>query len=319
MESEPPVFDAPSPFQPSRRTTLKLMLGLSLAWRFPVAGATASGALLKRTIPGTGETVPAVGLGTSDEFSIAPGESIEPLREVLQRFVELGGRLIDTAPAYGNAEEVIGRLVAQLGIRDQLFTATKVSVRGAETGIAQMQRSEQLLGKRPLDLLQVHNLIDVATQLENLRRRKAAGHVRYIGITHSRTSAFADLERLLRSERLDFVQLNYSFTEPEAEDRLLPLAADKGVAVITNRPFENGALFRKVKGKPLPDWASEFDCKSWAQFSLKYILSHPAVTCAIPATSNPRHLADNMAAGLGPLPDARTRRRMRELGASFTS
>ena len=317
MEGEPTVRDALNFFQLRRRTTLKLIVGAGLGWRWGIASATASGSLLTRKIPSTGETLPAIGLGTSDEFSIAPGESVEPLREVLQRFVELGGRMIDTAPAYGNAEEVIGRLVGELGIGDRVFMATKIGVHGKAAGVEQMQRSEQLLKKRPLDLIQVHSLIDVGTQLENLRRWKDAGRTRYVGITASKASAFTDLERLMRSEKLDFVQLNYSFTEPDAEKRLLPLAADKGIAVITNRPFENGALFTKVKGKPLPAWASEFDCRSWAQFSLKYILSHPAVTCVIPATSNPRHLIDNMAAGVGALPDARTRERMRELGAVY--
>jgi diketogulonate reductase-like aldo/keto reductase len=300
-----------------RRTTLKVLLAACFAGRWGIADAVSSGPILTRAIPSTGEKIPVIGLGTSDEFSISPGEDLESLREVLRRFVELGGRLVDTAPAYGNSEEVIGGLVAELGIARRLFIATKVGTRGREAGVAQMETSARLLKKQPLDLLQVHSLVDVETQLKNLRAWKEAGRVRYIGITHSRVSAFGDLERLLRTEKLDFVQLNYSPTEPDAEQRLLPLAADKGVAVIVNRPFENGALFRKVKGKRLPDWAGEFDCTSWAQFSLKYIISHPAVTCVIPATSNPRHLADNIGAGTGRLPDERTRRRMRELAASL--
>ncbi len=304
-------------FRLHRRAVLKLILAATLAPRWGGANVPRSNQILARRIPGTGETLPAVGLGTSDEFGVAPGDNLEPLREVLRRFVALGGTLVDTAPIYGNAEEVIGRLVGELGIEKQLFLATKVRTYGKEAGIEQMQSSERLLGKRPLDLMQVHSLIDLQTQLENLRRWKEAGRVRYIGVSHSRVSAFEALEHLLRSERLDFVQLNYSFTEPDAEQRLLPLAADRGVAVIANRPFENGALFRRVKGKPLPEWATEFDCKSWAQFSLKYILSHPAVTCVIPATSNPKHLVDNMGAGVGRLPDERTRRRMREAGASL--
>jgi len=272
--------------------------------------------MLTRAIPSTGEKLPVIGLGTSDEFSVSPGEDLGPLREVLRQLLALGGTMVDTAPAYGNAEEVIGGLVAELGIANKLFIATKIGARGREAGIEQMENSERLLKKRPLDLIQVHSLRDVETQLKNLRAWKEAGRVRYIGITHSRVSAFGDLERLLRNEKLDFVQLNYSPTEPDAEQRLLPLAADKGVAVIANRPFENGALFRKVKGKPLPEWAADFDCTSWAQFSLKYIVSHPAVTCVIPATSNPRHLVDNMNAGIGRLPDERARRRMREFAAS---
>ncbi|MDZ7749737.1 MAG: aldo/keto reductase [Halofilum sp. (in: g-proteobacteria)] len=269
----------------------------------------------RRRIPGTGEAIPVIGLGTSDEFETA--EDLGRLREVLRRFHELGGTVVDTAPIYGNAESVIGRLVADLGLADALFLATKVRARGRRAGLGQMERSRELLGKRPLDLVQVHSLVDVRTQLRNLRRWKEAGWVRYIGVTHSRVSAFGELEEVMRSEPLDFVQLNYSFTEPQAERRLLPLAADRGMAVMVNRPFENGALFRAVRGRPLPDWVAAFDCESWAQFSLKYILAHPAVTCVIPATSNPKHVADNMGAGTGGLPDEATRRRMREIGAAL--
>ena len=253
-----------------------------------------------------------MGLGTSDEFE-STGENIEQLREVLRLFIDLGGRLVDTAPGYGNAEQVLGNLMNDLGIIEKTFVATKVRTRGRQSGESQFQTSERLLKKRPLDLIQVHSLVDVETQLDNQRRWKDAGRVRYIGITHSRVSAFKELEQLMRMEQLDFVQLNYSFTEPDAEERLLPLAADQGIAVIANRPFENGALFRRAKDKALPDWAADFDCESWAQFSLKYILAHPAVTCVIPATSNPLHLVDNMEAGTGRLPDEGMRSRMREL------
>ena len=300
-----------------RRSALKVLLAAVLAGRSRIADAASNKPMLTRAIPVTGERLPVIGLGTSDEFSLSPGDDLEPLREVLRRFVETGGTLVDTAPAYGNAEEVIGGLVGELNIARRLFVATKLLARRSDAGVAQMESSERLLNKRPLDLLQVHSLVDVATQLRNLRAWKDAGRVRYIGVTHSRTSAFEELERVLRTERLDFVQLNYSFTEPEAERRLLPLAADRGVAVIVNRPFENGALFRKVKGKPLPDWVRDFDCNSWAQFSLKYIVSHPAVTCVIPATSNPRHVVDNLGAGTGRLPDESTRQRMRKLAASL--
>ena len=261
--------------------------------------------------------IPVVGLGTSDEFESTSGQNLDPLREVLRRFVDVGGTLIDTAPVYGNAESIIGQLTNELSLTKQLFLATKVRTHGKQAGIDQMERSEQLLNKKPLDLLQVHSLVDVDTQLVNLRHWKDTGRVRYIGITHSRVSGFAALERLMQNETIDFVQLNYSFTEPDAERRLLPLAADKGIAVLANRPFQNGAMFRQVKGKSLPAWAADFDCNSWAQFSLKYILAHPAVTCVIPATSNPKHVVDNMGAGLGALPDARTRRRMREYVASL--
>jgi aryl-alcohol dehydrogenase-like predicted oxidoreductase len=296
---------------------MKFLLAAGLTGRWRIANAASSRPMLARAIPSTGETIPVIGLGTSDEFEISSDDNLDPLREVLRRFIELGGTLIDTAPAYGNAEEVIGGLVNELGISERLFIATKVLARGRQAGAAQMKMSARLLNKQPLDLVQVHSLVDADTQLENLRHWKEAGRVRYIGITHSRASAFDDLERLLQKEKFDFIQLNYSFTEPDAEQRLLPLAADKGVAVLVNRPFENGALFRRVRGMPLPEWAGEFDCGSWAQFSLKYVISHPAVTCVIPATSNPGHLVDNMGAGTGGLPDKRARHRMRALAATL--
>lgn len=299
-----------------RRTVLKFMAaGLAVPWASVRAAPEQQ--LLTRKIPATGEMLPAVGLGTSDEFEAAPGADLELLREVLRRFHELGGKLVDTAPVYGNAEEVIGGLVTDLGLSGELFLATKVRSRGRQAGVEQMMRSESRLGKQPLDLLQVHSLVDVETQLQTLRRWKEAGRVRYIGITHSRVGAFDDLERVMKKQPLDFVQLNYSFTEPRAESRLLPLAADKGIAVLVNRPFQNGALFRAVEHRALPAWAMEFDCESWAQFSLKYILSNPAVTCVIPATSNPVHMVDNMGAGTGGLPDKEHRRRMREIGVSL--
>jgi len=303
--------------QIDRRAFVKQVLALAAALGLDTTNAAQGGSMLKREIPGTGEQLPVVGLGTSDEFEGGAGQDLDPLRAVLRRFVALGGTLIDTAPVYGNAEAVIGQLLAELGIGGQVFVATKVRTRGQQAGLEQMQRSERLLKKHPLDLLQVHSLVDVGTQLDNLRRWKDAGRVRYIGITHSRVSAFDELERLMQNEPLDFVQLNYSFMEPDAERRLLPLAAEKGIAVLANRPFQNGAMFARVKGQPLPEWAAEFDCKSWAQFSLKYILGHRAVTCVIPATSDPDHLVDNMGAGLGALPDDRVRRRMREYVASL--
>lgn len=297
----------------SRRSFCKLLTGALLIPHADISFAS-NADIRRRRIPGTNETVPVIGLGTSDEFEGGPGANLDRLREVLRRFRDLGGTLVDTAPIYGNAESVIGDLVSRLDLADELFLATKVRTSGREAGLEQMERSQERLGKRPLDLMQVHSLVDWGTQLRNLREWKDAGRVRYIGVTHSRVSAFEELERVIRSEPLDFVQLNYSFTEPQAEDRLLPLAADRGMAVMVNRPFENGALFRAVENRHLPDWAEDFGCESWAQFSLKYILAHPAVTCVIPATSNPKHVADNMGAGTGRLPDEPNRRRMRELG-----
>ena len=266
---------------------------------------------LKRPVPRTGEMLPAVGLGTWMTFDVgtSPTERA-PLREVLQKFVELGGSVVDTAPMYGRAESVVGDLVNELDVRKRLFLATKVWTEGREAGIRQMETSMQRLRTTRLDLMQVHNLVDVDTQLQTLRAWKQQSRIRYLGITHYAASAYAALERLMKNEELDFVQFNYSMDEREAEQRLLPLAQERGIAVIVNRPFERAGLFGKVRGAQLPGWAAEFDCSSWAQFFLKYILAHPAVTCVIPATSKVKHLEDNMQAGLGRLPDAKTREKM---------
>ncbi|MDQ3732070.1 MAG: aldo/keto reductase [Pseudomonadota bacterium] len=304
----------------SRRDWLKLAMasGLVTAGIRMEMGTTSAASglpILSRQIPSTGEMLPAVGLGTSDEFETA--DDLGSLREVLRRFVAMGGAVIDTAPGYGEAESVVGGLISQLGVGDELFVATKVSSYGEQAGLDQMEKSQRLLRIEPLDLIEVHSLVDVETQLENLRRWKDLGRVRYIGITHHDLAAHDELERLMRTEKLDFVQFNYSVSEPQAEQRLLPLAANRGIAVLTNRPFENGELFSVTEGKPLPVWTKEFDCESWAQFSLKYVLAHPAVTCVIPATSNPKHVVDNMRAGLGRLPDERMRARMRGFAATL--
>jgi diketogulonate reductase-like aldo/keto reductase len=218
---------------------------------------------------------------------------------------------------YGRAEEVIGELTSSLGIREKLFLATKVWTRGKQSGIQSMKRSMALLRTNRIDLIQVHNLVDVNTQLATLQEWKQQGRVRYIGITHYESGALSEIEKLMRSEKFDFLQINYSLMEPDAEERVLPLAQERGVAVIANRPFGAGDLFGKVRSKPLPDWAAEFDCRSWAQFFLKWIVANPAITCAIPATDKPRHLEDNMQAGIGRLPDVKTRRRMVELVSSL--
>jgi len=294
----------------SRRAVLRLLAGATLAWGSG-KGFAASGAILRRQIPSTGEALPVVGMGTSRTFDVGTGEAQRrPLAEVLNRFTRMGGALVDTSPMYGSAETVLGDLASGLGIQPRLFYATKVWTTGREEGIHQMETSMRRLRVDKIDLMQVHNLVDWRTQLKTLRDWQARGRIRYLGITHYVTSAFDDLERVIKAEPLDFVQLNYSIATRDAEDRLLPLAAQREVAVLVNRPFERGALFRKVRGRPLPDWAAELDCQSWAQFFLKYVLSHPGVTCVIPATSKPEHLADNMRAGHGRLPDATQRRRM---------
>ena len=267
--------------------------------------------ILSRSIPSSGEKIPVVGLGTWQVFDV--GDSpIErgPLKDVLTRFVQLGGKVIDSSPMYGRAEGVIGDLTNELHLRDELFLATKVWTSGEQAGIDSMERSLQRMRAQRLDLMQVHNLVDVDTQLATMRSWKEEGRIRYLGITHYVDSAFPEVEKIMRREQLDFLQINYSIIDRKAEERILPLARERGVAVLINRPFASGDLFSRVRSKPLPEWATEFDCKSWPQFLLKWILGNGAATCAIPATSNVRHLEDNMAAGLGRLPDEKMRQRM---------
>jgi len=275
------------------------------------ASQTATQEMLKRAIPSSGEKIPVIGLGTWQVFDVGPdpGER-QPLEEVLARFVTLGGRVVDSSPMYGRAEQVIGDIAAKLKLRSTLFLATKVWTTGKEQSIASMERSLAKLQTDRIDLMQVHNLIDARTHLATLRDWKKQDRIRYFGITHYNSSAYPELANLLRTEKVDFVQINYSLGEREAEKEILPLAQERGVAVLINRPFGGGDLFSRVRQKPLPDWAGEFDCHSWAQFLLKWIVAHPAVTCAIPATGNVRHLEDNMQAGLGRLPDAKLRSRM---------
>ena len=271
-------------------------------------------AMITRAIPSTGEQMPVIGLGTWPVFDVGQdGEARAPLREVVRGLVAGGGRMIDTSPMYGRSEGVVGDLVAELGLRDTVFLATKVWISGRERGVDQMARSATLLKSPVIDLMQVHNLVDWRTQLTTMRDMKAKGRLRYIGITHYTTSALADLARLLESEDgIDFVQCGYSLDTREPEKRLLPVAAKRGVAVIVNQPFEQGDLFRKIRGKPLPDWAGEFDCASWAQLFLKYLLGDAAVTAVIPATNKPDHLQDNLKAGGGRLPDAKQREQIRQ-------
>lgn len=276
----------------------------------PAAGP---GAIITRPIPRSGEALPVVGLGTWQTFDVGPNapERAE-LKEVLRRLVELGARVVDSSPMYGAAERVVGDLAADLGLHSKLFIATKVWTSGREAGIRQMENSFRLLRTERIDLVQVHNLLDLATHTKTLREWKKAGRIRYLGITHYHEGAHRDLERLVKTRDYDFVQFNYSMSEREAEDRLLPACADSGTAVLINRPFAQASLFGRVKGKPLPQWAAEFDCTSWAQFFLKYLLGHPAVTCVIPGTRRTTHLEDNLKSGIGRLPDAALRKRMVE-------
>jgi aryl-alcohol dehydrogenase-like predicted oxidoreductase len=266
-----------------------------------------------RPIPASDEEIPVIGMGTWQTFDVGESEPERaPLRTVLRAFFEAGGRVIDSSPMYGRSEEVVGDLLAELDLLDPAFLATKVWTSGRDDGIRQMEESFRKMRTRTMDLMQVHNLVDWRTQLDTLGAWKREGRVRYVGVTHYRLGAFDELERIIRGESIDFVQLPYSIAVREAEARVLPAAADNDVAVLVMRPFEGGSLFSRVRGRRLPDWAVEFDCESWAQFFLKFILGHPAVTCPIPATSDPDHMRDNVRAGYGRLPDEAMRRRMVE-------
>lgn len=275
--------------------------------------AAGAEAMISRAIPSSGEAMPVIGLGTWQVFDIGPGDPARAkLAEVLRLLVDAGGRMIDTSPMYGRAEAVTGDLVAGNGLRPRVFLATKVWTGGREAGVAQMRRSAELLRSPVLDLIQIHNLLDWRTHLATLRRLKEDGRVRYIGITHYTTGSLPELAHLLETEPgIDFVQCGYSLETRDAEIRLLPVAAEHGVAVIVNQPFETGGMFRRVRGRSLPDWAAEFDCASWAQLFLKYVIADPAVTCVIPATAKPEHMADNLKAGFGRLPDSKQRERIR--------
>jgi aryl-alcohol dehydrogenase-like predicted oxidoreductase len=271
--------------------------------------------LLLRKIPSSGETIPAVGLGTSGPFEVGESERDRaPLREVLGAFFDNGCTLIDTSPMYSTAEAVLGDLLTAEQ-QAKAFMATKVWTpnsggHGAQKGIEQMQRSMQLLGHPRIELMQIHNLVDLDAHLKTLRGWKDAGKIKYVGITHYTTSSYPDLISIIGREKIDFVQFNYSVGTREAEKRLLPLCAEKGVAVVINRPFEDGNLFTAVQGKPLPAWAADFGATSWAQVFLKFILAHPAVTCVIPATGKVRNLVDNVGAAYGALPDSKHREKI---------
>jgi diketogulonate reductase-like aldo/keto reductase len=269
--------------------------------------------MLTRPIPSSGEEMPVVGLGTWPVFDVGADEGARrPLREVVRRLLDAGARMIDSSPMYGRAEGVAGDLLADLGARPRAFLATKVWTSGRDAGIAQMRRSAGLLRGEVVELMQIHNLVDWRTHLATLRQMKADGRVRYIGVTHYTNRALPELAHILETEPgIDFVQCGYSLAARAAERDLLPVAAARGVAVIVNQPLGQGSLLRRVREGPLPEWAAEFDCASWAQLLLKYILAEPAVTCVIPATGNPEHMSDNLAAGFGRLPGADQRRRIR--------
>jgi diketogulonate reductase-like aldo/keto reductase len=289
---------------PRRRALLALLAAGALKPSFAQDG------IMTKRIPSTGEALPIIGVGTWQTFDVGNDPSARaPLREVLKL---LNRNLIDSSPMYGSSEAVAGDLIAELGMRDKLFVATKVWTNGRDAGIAQMETSFRRLRVERMDLMQVHNLADVGTHTKTLLDWKDKKRIRCVGITHHTSSAYAEVERAMKTRQYDFLQINYSLGEKESERRLLPLAQELKIAVIANRPFAEGALFRRVKGKPLPPWAAELGIESWAQYFLKWIVAHPAVTCTIPGTGNPKHMKDNLGGGHGPLPDESERRRMAE-------
>ncbi len=264
-----------------------------------------------RAIPSSGEQIPAVGMGSWITFNVGPIPALRDARvNVLQTFFDMGGGMVDSSPMYGTSEEVIGYCLGKIENDKSLFSATKVWTVSRDMGIRQMEQSEKLWGLKKFDLMQIHNLLDWDAHIKTLVKWKAEGRIRYIGITTSHGRRHDEFEKLMKSLPLDFVQFTYNILDREAEARLLPLAAEKGIAVICNRPFQRGALFDKFQRHPLPTWAQDIDCANWAQFLLKFIISHPAVTCAIPATSRVDHMTENMGALKGRLPDTKTRERM---------
>ena len=270
-----------------------------------------------RLIPGTDEEIPVIGLGTWQTFDVGNSETERaPLKEVLKVLIDHGGSVIDSSPMYGRSEEVVGDLTTELQLKDKIFEATKVWTSGREAGIEQMNDSVNLMRVNRMDLMQIHNLLDWRTHLETLRKWKDENKIRYIGITHYNSSGYAELEKIMKTEEIDFIQINYNLAVRGAAERILPLAKDKGIGVLINRPYQGGSLFRITKNKVLPEWASEFDAKSWGQFFLKFILAVPAISCIIPGTSKPKHMLDNVQAGFGKLPSAEHQRKMIELVSS---
>ena len=269
--------------------------------------------MLKKAIPSSGEQIPVIGMGSSRTFDAGADTEVRArLTQVLQAFFDQGGGLIDTSPMYGSSEQVLGELLANIRNKGSLFTATKVWTEGREEGIAQMQQSMRLLRVPVIDLMQIHNLLDWEVHIETLEEWKRQGQIRYIGITTHRGYDHDQLAYVMENYPLDFVQFSYSIANRKAEQQILPLAAERGIATMVNRPYQRGEIFRHVKGKELPAWATDIDCHSWGQFFLKFVVSHPAVTCTIPATSKVHHMLDNMGAGFGRMPDTQQRQRMHE-------
>ena len=299
-----------------RRTAIKAGFGLGVAMLWPRDGLLAQAQpLIQKKILSSGESIPIVGIGTARRYEEVKSEAEKaPLRDTIRQFQALGGKVIDSSPSYGTAEAVVGELVEGLKIRDSLFLATKVSLRnvGREEGIKQIEESFKKYRTNKLDLIAVHNLRDTETQLRTLREMKQAGRIRYVGITTSFDNQYGEFEQTMKKENLDFIQVDYALDNRDAGERIIPLAGDRGMAVMINLPFGRGRLFNAVQGKKLPEWAGEFDCQSWAQFFLKYIVSHPAITCAVPGMAQAKYVVDNLGAARGRLPDAAVRRRMEQ-------
>src|SRR5688572_15198726 len=299
-----------------RRTVIKAGLAFGATMLLPQGGQSAQAQpLLQKKIPSSGEGIPIIGIGTARRYEEVKTDGEKaPLRETIRQFQALGGKVIDSSPSYGTAEAVVGELADGLKIRDSLFLATKVSLRntGREAGVAQIEQSFKRLRTNKIDLIAVHNLRDTGTQLRTLRDMKQAGRIRYVGITTSFDNQYAEFEQVIKKETLDFIQVDYALDNRDAGDRIIPLAGDRGSAVMVNLPFGRGRLFKAVQGKKLPEWASEFDCQSWPQFFLKYIVSHPAITCAVPGMARTEYVVDNLGAARGRLPDGATRRKMEQ-------
>jgi aryl-alcohol dehydrogenase-like predicted oxidoreductase len=307
MIERPGTTESPTPM--TRAEFLRLSAGAiaacALGGRALQSIASPAPAMRTREIPSTGEPLPVIGLGTYQGFDVAPGSAANAqLPEVLRALFAAGGSVIDSSPMYGRAEATTGELLAAAGSRSRAFLATKVWTRGRDAGRRQIDESLRLLRADPIDLMQVHNLLDWRTHLPTLHELKAAGRIRYVGITHYSAGAYDELAAVMRAERFDFLQINYSLDEREAERLILPLAAERGMAVLINRPFGGGGLLRRLRDRPLPGWAAEIGAATWAQLLLKFVLSQPAVTCAIPGTGRPEHMADNARGGIGPIPDS---------------
>lgn len=303
----------------TRHTRREILAALSsLGALSALPGCAGAGPVVPlRTIPRSTERLSAIGLGSTKPVRLISTVGTDPLESVIRMLISYGGNVIDTSPRPAELDAVFGRLLQQPDFRNSLFVATKVKTEGKEAGIAQIRQTQKLFGREELDLVQIESLLDLETHWPTLRDFKDRGHIRHIGVTVAHERLYPTLEAFMKRELPDFVQLNFSVIEHSAEQRLLPLAADMGIAILINGPFMNGDYFKLVNGKSLPDWAAEFDCESWGQFSLKYILAHPAVTSVLTETTKPHHMEDNLRAALGRLPDAATKARMREFAQSI--